>query len=163
MMYTPYTPPRNEAAAPISKIEATARAPLSQNSGHPSTVSHDGEPDLRDRANLAQTCHEIPAALAITLWLPEPDLVTHQALGKCAEEASELASIVARSMIQGLDACDPKSGKPNRQALAEELADINAASDWLCDFLDLDVAAHNERATRKYRGFVEWQEMLERR
>ena len=97
----------------------------------------------------------------ITLWLPESDTVTHQAIGKCAEEASELAGICARILIQGLDGVDPKSGVPNRQALAEELADMEAAIGWLFDHLKLDVEQHNARATRKHSGFAEWQQMLE--
>ncbi|MBP1850539.1 hypothetical protein [Rhizobium halophytocola] len=98
---------------------------------------------------------------AITLWLPEPDIVTHQALGKAAEEASELSKIAARCMIQGLDASDPKSGIANRQALADELADMEAVIGWITDLLKIDIETHNARADRKYTGFAEWQKMLE--
>lgn len=67
----------------------------------------------------------------ITLWKPEADVIIHQALGKACEEATELASILARCLIQGLDQSEPVTGKPNRQALFEEIADLDAAVQWL--------------------------------
>ena len=67
----------------------------------------------------------------ITLWKPEPDLLTHQALGKVAEELGELGAIVARCLVQGIEAADPKTGKPNRQALVEEISDLTAALFWM--------------------------------
>lgn len=98
----------------------------------------------------------------ITLWLPEPDPVTHQALGKAAEECGEASQILARCLIQGLAARDPKTGQPNIERLAEELADIDAAISWLFELLDLDLETHNARADRKLEGFREWQAMIQR-
>lgn len=97
----------------------------------------------------------------ITLWLPESRTVIHQALGKGAEEAAELAKILSRCLIQGLDASDPKTGIPNLTSLADELADMEATIEWLFELLPLDVEAHNARAGRKLAGFRRWQEMLE--
>lgn len=97
----------------------------------------------------------------ITLWLPETRTVIHQALGKAAEESAELSKIAVRCIIQGLDAVDPVTGKPNRQSLADELADIEATTEWLFELLSLDVEAHNARATRKLEGFRRWQAMIE--
>lgn len=97
----------------------------------------------------------------ITLWLPESRTVIHQALGKAAEEAGELSTILSRCLIQGLDEKDPESWKPNLDSLAEELADVEAATEWLFELLDLDVEAHNARAGRKLDGFRRWQKMLE--
>lgn len=98
----------------------------------------------------------------ITLWLPEPDPVTHQALGKAAEECGEASQILARCLIQGLAARDPKTGRPNIERLAEELADIDAAISWLFELLDLDVETHNARMDHKMTGFREWQAMIQR-
>lgn len=98
----------------------------------------------------------------IALWLPEPDPVTHQALGKAAEECGEASQILARCLIQGLAARDPKTGQPNIERLAEELADIDAAISWLFELLDLDVESHNARMDRKMTGFREWQAMIQR-
>lgn len=97
----------------------------------------------------------------ITLWLPESRTVIHQALGKAAEEAAELSKILSRCLIQGLDEKDPESWKPNFDSLAEELADLEATTQWLFELLDLDVEAHNARADRKLDGFRRWQQMLE--
>jgi hypothetical protein len=95
----------------------------------------------------------------ITLWLPEPDLIIHQAMGKVGEEAGELATIVSRCLIQGVDGVNPTTGKPNRQALEEEIADVFAAARWLRDVGGLrDMQAREER---KLAGFREWQAMLE--
>src|SRR5689334_5685320 len=58
----------------------------------------------------------------ITLWKPEPDVLIHQALGKAGEEAGELAAILFRCTIQGLDSSDPVTGKWNRKALFDEIA-----------------------------------------
>lgn len=95
----------------------------------------------------------------ITLWKPEPDIFIHQALGKAGEEASELAAILFRCTIQGLDESDPGTGKPNRKALFDEIADVLAATQWLRDLIgdEFDQA----RFDRKLAGFRLWQTMLE--
>lgn len=97
--------------------------------------------------------------MSITLWKPEPDLLTHQALGKACEEASELSNILARCLIQGLDASDPRTGKPNRQALFEEIADVDAALQWLREIVNDEY--DSDRSHRKWSGFRRWQKMLE--
>jgi hypothetical protein len=97
--------------------------------------------------------------MSITLWKPEPDVLIHQALGKACEEASELANILARCLIQGLDQREPVSGKPNRKALSDEIADLDAAVQWLRELTGEEY--DEERADRKLRGFRQWQRMLE--
>lgn len=97
--------------------------------------------------------------MSITLWKPEPDVLIHQALGKACEEASELANILARCLIQGLDQCEPVSGKPNRKALSDEIADLDAAVQWLRELTGDDY--DDERADRKLNGFRRWQRMLQ--
>lgn len=99
-----------------------------------------------------------PVENQITLWLPERGLVTHQALGKLAEELGEAAQIAARCIIQGLDASDPKTGTPNREALAKELADIHAASFFLAEVAGLRIDAG--RVASKQAGFHQWADML---
>jgi hypothetical protein len=94
----------------------------------------------------------------ITLWLPEPDLIRHQALGKACEEASELAKILARCLIQGLDESDPGTGKRNREALFEEIADLDAAVQWLRETINDEY--EESRGDRKLNGFRNWGRML---
>ncbi|WP_259667103.1 hypothetical protein [Rhizobium lentis] len=95
----------------------------------------------------------------ITLWKPEPDILIHQALGKAGEEAGELATILFRCLIQGLDASEPVTGEPNRRSLFDEIADVLAATQWLRDLIgdEFDQA----RFDRKLAGFRRWQAMLE--
>ncbi|MBB4277061.1 hypothetical protein [Rhizobium mongolense] len=97
--------------------------------------------------------------MSITLWKPEPDVLIHQALGKACEEANELSGILARCLIQGLNSSEPVTGKPNRQALSDEIADLDAAVQWLRELIgdEYDEA----RADRKLSGFRRWQRMLE--
>jgi phage terminase Nu1 subunit (DNA packaging protein) len=97
--------------------------------------------------------------MSITLWKPEPDVLIHQALGKACEEASELANILARCLIQGLNESEPVSGKRNRQALFEEIADLDAAVQWLRELVNDEY--DGDRADRKLNGFRRWQCMLE--
>lgn len=97
--------------------------------------------------------------MSITLWKPEPDVIIHQALGKACEEANELAGILARCLIQGLDQSEPATGKPNRKALSDEISDLDAAVQWLRELIGEEY--DEERADRKLRGFRQWQRMLE--
>lgn len=96
----------------------------------------------------------------ITLWLPENDLIRRQVLNKLTEEAGELLQIVGRCLAQGVDQSDPKTGKPNIEALADEIADVTAAIIWLRTTLTLS-AGFEARAARKLAGFREWQGLLE--
>ncbi|MDK4703859.1 hypothetical protein PH562_16530 [Rhizobium sp. CNPSo 4062] len=109
--------------------------------------------------NVRRPLSEGGREVSITLWKPEPDVLIHQALGKACEEASELATILARCLIQGLDQSEPVSGKPNRQALFEEIADLDAAVQWLRELIGDDY--DESRADRKLNGFHRWQRMLE--
>lgn len=97
--------------------------------------------------------------MSITLWKPEPDVIIHQALGKACEEATELAGILARCLIQGLDQSEPATGKPNRKALSDEISDLDAAVQWLRELIGDEY--DEERADRKLKGFRQWQRMLE--
>jgi len=94
----------------------------------------------------------------ISLWKPEPDLVTHQALGKSLEECGELSKILARCLIQGVNEVEPITIALNKQELLKEIADVYAATTWLLEVLDdkLD----EERVKRKLEGFRRWDKML---
>lgn len=98
--------------------------------------------------------------MSITLWKPEPDVILHQALGKLAEECSELAKALIRGMIQGYAEEEPVTGKLNRTQIMEEAADVKAALRWLFDVLDEPFKGESERERRKFDGFKHWQAML---
>lgn len=94
----------------------------------------------------------------INPWKPEPDLMTHQVIGKAAEEASELAGILARILIQGLDERDPGTGRLNRDALVDEMSDVTAAIQWI--EYQLGIKPYPARVDRKLAGFKLWGEMI---
>lgn len=59
-------------------------------------------------------------------WKPDDNPYQARRIGKTAEEVGELASVLGRISIQGMDATDPSSGKTNRQRLLDETADVMA-------------------------------------
>ena len=70
-------------------------------------------------------------------------------LGKLGEEAGELSSIVSRCIIQGINEADPESGKSNREALAEEIADVFAMAELVIERFSLHRTHIADRMTRK--------------
>lgn len=64
--------------------------------------------------------------MAWDFWKPETDKQTLKYIGKLSEELHELGKAIARIQIQGMDGVDPETGKSNRTALFEELADAHA-------------------------------------
>lgn len=96
----------------------------------------------------------------INPWKPETNVVLHQALGKLAEECSELAKIATRCMIQGYAEADPVTQKLNRTQLMEEVADVRATMQWLFDVLDKPFKGESPREARKFDGFKRWEAML---
>lgn len=96
----------------------------------------------------------------INPWKPEEDVVLHQALGKLAEECSELAKIATRCMIQGYAEDDPVTHKLNRTQLMEEVADVRATMRWLFDVLDKPFKGESPREARKFDGFKRWEAIL---
>lgn len=97
----------------------------------------------------------------VSTWIPTNDPILLSALGKLCEEAGELVSIISRIIIQGgLDECDPETGKSNREALQEELADVQGLSNLVANVLFLDHQGIDLRANKKYNMKAEWLEML---
>lgn len=97
--------------------------------------------------------------MSITLWKPEPDVLTHQALGKLVEELGELTQIATRCLIQGFNSSEPVTGMPNRQQLQKEMSDVRAALEWASEITG--VAEDTDRVMSKLDGFRRWQRMLE--
>ncbi|WP_222395649.1 hypothetical protein [Rhizobium leguminosarum] len=98
----------------------------------------------------------------INPWMPEPNAVVHQALGKLGEEVGELSQIVARCLIQGFTASEPVTLKANRDRIAEEIVDVEAAIQWLKEVTNLGI--HEDwveaRRNKKLDGFRQWQAMI---
>lgn len=87
-------------------------------------------------------------------WMPEPNLTTHQLIGKLGEEASELSRICCRILIQGLAQSDPGTGKPNDRALIEEISDVNALMTMLSN--KFFIVADRARIERKVKLKEAW-------
>lgn len=71
-------------------------------------------------------------------WKPDDDPKQARRIGKTGEELAELAGVLARISIQGLNAIDPSSGKTNRQRMLEETADVLAQIECNNDFFFTD-------------------------
>lgn len=88
-----------------------------------------------------------------------PTLTPHQTrrAGKTLEELSELAAVLARIQIQGLDDIDLGSGKTNRQRLSEEVADVYAQLGLTMLSFGLDALAISQRCLHKQDLMAEWE------
>lgn len=83
-------------------------------------------------------------------WHPISDAVDLKHLGKLGEEVTELGSAVCRCIIQGVNECEPVTGRRNKVWLENEIADVLANIDLVIERFGLSVARINERrATKK--------------
>lgn len=82
-------------------------------------------------------------------------------LGKLAEELGEAQSAVARCVIQGIEEREPITHKPNREWLEDELADVIANIDLVCEHFGLDRARMETRVARKREHLKGWHSMLD--
>lgn len=94
-----------------------------------------------------------------TPWHPMSNPVDVKHLGKLAEELGELSAAVARCLIQGIDECEPVTGKPNREWLEDELADVFAGMQLVVPHFGLNVQRIEERIDRKMTRLRNWHEM----
>lgn len=94
-------------------------------------------------------------------WKVTQDPLTLRRMGKLGEELGELQAVVSRIIIQGIDAIDPSTGKPNRQRLEEEMADVHAQLGCTTGDLHLDAERIRARAATKVQQMLEWEEVLQ--
>ena len=95
-------------------------------------------------------------------WHPMRDPADIRHLGKLLEELGECTAAVSRCLIQGIDEHEPVTGKPNRQWLREELADVLAnvrlvANRFFVEELDMIEV----RAAKKQQQLQKWHAMVE--
>ncbi len=95
----------------------------------------------------------------VSPWVPMNKAIDLKHLGKLLEELGEATSIVSRCLIQGIDEKQPVTGKLNRDALEEELADVEANIELVRRHFMLDVRQH--RRERKIAQLSAWHSMLE--
>jgi NTP pyrophosphatase (non-canonical NTP hydrolase) len=92
-------------------------------------------------------------------WHPISDAVDLKHLGKLNEEAGELASATARCIIQGVNECEPVTGKVNREWLEDEIADVRANSELTIERFNLDEDRIAARVEKKKEHLRQWHEL----
>ena len=95
----------------------------------------------------------------VSPWVPESDPKRLKILGKALEEAGEYTSAVSRCLVQGIGESEPVTGKPNKQWLEEELADVLATAAHLIEEFGLDDKFMGERSLKKYEQLKTWHSM----
>lgn len=110
---------------------------------------------VRTAAEIAQTEY------TLNPWKPETRPRALAVLGKLGEEGGELVSAVNRCIIQGVDECEPVSGKLNRRWLTEEIADVLASVDRAIEYFRLDTLIISARRQRKYTHLSSWHELVD--
>lgn len=89
-------------------------------------------------------------------WHPMTDALALKHLGKRAEETAELGAAIARCIIQGVDECEPVTGKRNREWLEDEMADVAANMKLVTDHFNLDSRRMTDRMFRKEKHLQVW-------
>ncbi len=99
-----------------------------------------------------------PAAVpSMSKWQHTTNPLHIRRLGKTGEELAELAAVVSRCLIQGLDEIDPSSGKTNRQRLIDETADVRAQLNCNDRAFGLPLAEIAARVAKKEAWMAEWE------
>lgn len=97
----------------------------------------------------------------ISPWSPDTNVGNLRVLGKAIEERGESVQMLGRCVIQGIDESEPVTGKPNRQALEEELADERATAELLIEHFRLDRTRMEVRVMEKKARLRAWFAMME--
>lgn len=101
-----------------------------------------------------------PTKDLISPWQPISDPRQLKILGKFLEELGEAVSATARTLIQGIDETEPMTGKPNREWLTEEIADVKGNIDLVIEEFQLSEGIIHTRAERKKINLRKWHENL---
>lgn len=100
--------------------------------------------------------------MALNPWAPMTDPLDIAHLGKLGEELSEGGSAASRCLIQGIDECEPVTGKPNREWLEDELADIAANAGLVIERYGLNIDRMEARIETKRAHLRGWHAMIAR-
>lgn len=97
---------------------------------------------------------------ALNPWQPERDTLRLAVLGKLGEELGEASSATLRCIIQGIDESEPVTGKPNRQWLQDEIADVYATATMAVELFGLSSTDIARRMERKIQHLRAWHGLL---
>ena len=92
-------------------------------------------------------------------WVPITDPLDIAIIGKLQEELAELSGALARASIQGLGEAEPVTGKLNRTAVLDEIADVETNLELFktrFEFSEAERAYINQRALRKMHFLMKW-------
>jgi hypothetical protein len=92
-------------------------------------------------------------------WQPMSDILDIKILGKFLEELSECSSATARCLIQGIDESEPVTGKPNKEWLEDEIADVLANVDIVIARYSLNLNRISDRSKVKNDFLKRWHDM----
>lgn len=92
-------------------------------------------------------------------WRPMADPVDLKHMGKLLEEVNELGSATARCLIQGINEVEPTTKKLNKLWLEEEVADVIANIDLVCDRFKLNRDFISRRVNDKKTRLRTWHAM----
>lgn len=93
-------------------------------------------------------------------WQPMRNKRDKKTIGKLGEECGELVAAIFRCEIQGIDGKEPVTGKPNREWLEEEIADVRASLELVEEHFKLHMAFIEARKRRKKKHLLTWHAML---
>ena len=106
-----------------------------------------------------RTIGSVKAEPAVSTWIPMSVPGDVAALAKLLEELNECGSAAARCLAQGIDGREPTTGKPNRQWLEDEIADVRALCDVVVNRFRLDI--DGDRKRRKFMHKTAWLKALD--
>lgn len=91
-----------------------------------------------------------------SMWVPMTDPYELGLMTKLGEEGGELCSAVSRCMAQGIDEVHPVTGKPNREWLEDEIADLLSKFDETITGLGLNRERIDRRREAKTQFHLSW-------
>lgn len=104
-----------------------------------------------------------PDKQQVNPWVPMLSPIDLKHLGKLVEELGEAQAACARCIIQGIDECEPETGKSNREWLEEELADVRANIGLVIQHFVLNSERITNRVIAKRKKLTIWHQMLNKK
>jgi hypothetical protein len=98
----------------------------------------------------------------VSEWQPTTDKVDLAHFSKLIEELGECVAAAARCIAQGIDEQEPKTGKPNRRWLEDEIADVEMMIEHMKRHFVLDRVRIADRKALKFAFKKTWFDDLKR-